>query len=44
MKLEHIIQLGLEGKLVLRKCLLLFEWPKYDLLRHLGVVTLHLLK
>lgn len=44
MKLEHIIQLGLEGKLALSNLLLPFEWPKYDLLCYLGVGTLHLLK
>ncbi len=44
MKLEHVIQLGLEGKLALSKLLLPFKWPKYDPFRHLGVATHHLLK
>lgn len=38
MKLEHSMQLRLEGKLALHK-VLQFKLPKYDLLYHLGVVT-----
>lgn len=40
MKLEHIIRIGLEGKLALNKYTLCIREHKYDLLWHLGVVTL----